>query len=146
MRAPRTHARINFGTDIALDSTIAPGVSSRRDSGGNMPQSRIGKKRYFRHPETEEKIFSSTIQDEIFVPETGEPSYDAGDFGKYEYGAWLEEDADDPNVFYISLPYWRNGHFASQFSLRAEPSIIMRLFEQMKKRGWFEKKGWLDQI
>jgi hypothetical protein len=111
-----------------------------------MPNSRIGQKRFFTHPETQEKVAVTTIRDEIFVPEIGQPPYDAGDWGKYEYGAHLEEDAEDPSVFYISLPYWRNGHFAGQYSLRAEPSIIRRLFKEMERRGWFEKRGWSDQL
>lgn len=110
-----------------------------------MPRSRIGKNRYLTHPETQEKVCTSTIRDEILVPQPGEPQYDAGDWGKYEYGAWLEEDAETPGVFYISPPYWRNGHFAGQFSLRAEPSIIHRIFQEMERKGWFTKQGWSSQ-
>ena len=82
----------------------------------------------------------SVIRDEIYFPEEGE--YDGGDFGKYKFGAWLEEDIGDIGYFVISFPYWRNGNFAGQYTFRTEPGIVRFLFEEMKKRGWLEKQGW----
>lgn len=103
-----------------------------------------GRSRTMTNPGTGLKEKVSVIRDEIHIPAISEPPYDAGDWGKYVYGAWLEEDLNEPGVFYISFPYWRNGRFAGQYSLRAEPRIIRALVEEIRQRGWFEKKGWSD--
>ena len=105
-------------------------------------RSRKDEKRILTHPGTGEKRAFSMIRDEVYFPD---PPYDAGDWGKYVFGAWLEEDADAPGMFYISFPYWRNGRFAGQYTMRTEPRIIRHLVEEMQSRGWFEKKSWLDQ-
>jgi hypothetical protein len=102
-------------------------------------KSHIGRQRIFKDPNTNKKIPVSIVRDEIYFPEEGE--YNTG-WGKYEFGVWLEEQVDDPGYFTISFPYWRNGKFAGQTTLRAEPGIIKFLFEGLKKRGWLDKKGW----
>ena len=103
-------------------------------------KSHIGRQRILGHPVTGKKAPVSVIRDEIYFPKEGE--YDAGDWGKYEFGAWLEEDIGDIGYFVISFPYWRNGKFAGQYTFRTEPGIVRFLFEEMKKRGWLEKQGW----
>ncbi len=106
--------------------------------------SHIGRSRWLKNPETGETIEASVIKDEIYVPAANDPEYDGGTAGKYRFGVWLEEDNEQPGAFIISFPYWRNGNFAAQFTLRAEPYVIRKLFEEMKARGWLEKKGWSD--
>ena len=109
-----------------------------------MP-SRIGKNRTLTHPGTGQKDEYSVIRDEVYFPDPGQPPYDAADWGKYVFGAWLEEDLKAPGLFYISFPYWRNGRFAGQYTLRAEPRVIRHLVEEMERRGWLSRQGWLDR-
>lgn len=107
-------------------------------------RSSVNRPRILTHPGTGERRPFSIIRDEIHVPELSRPPYDAGEWGEYVFGAWLEEDADHPGVFYISFPYWRNGRFAGQYTLRAEPWVVRSLVNEMQSRGWFERRGWLD--
>jgi hypothetical protein len=58
------------------------------------------------------------------------------------FGAWLEESKKSPGKFLISFPYWRNGRFAGQYTMRAEVSVIRSIFKQMERKGWLEKKDW----
>lgn len=81
----------------------------------------------------------SIIRDEVHVPPRDKDPYDGRSWGKYVYGAWLEEDAKTPGEFYISFPYWRNGRFAGQYTLRAEPAVVRELFEQIEAKGWLQK-------
>lgn len=106
--------------------------------------SHIGRPRVLTNPETGLRHEASVIRDEIYFPAADETEYDGGSWGSYRFGAWLEEDIEQPGAFIISFPYWRNGNFAGQYTLRAEPCVIRKLFEEMKARGWLEKKGWSD--
>jgi hypothetical protein len=99
----------------------------------------VGRARTLTHPKTGRKIPVSVIREEIHVPPREGPPYDGKDWGKYVFGAWLEEDIKEPGDYYISFPYWRNGRFAGQYTLRAEPQIIRDLFKQMESRGWFAR-------
>ncbi len=106
--------------------------------------SHIGRNRVLTDPETGEKKEASVIRDEIYIPAIDEPEYDGGSWGGYRFGAWLEEDTEQPGAFIISFPYWRNSNFAGQYTLRAEPYVIRKLFEEMHARGWLKKTGWAD--
>ena len=106
--------------------------------------SHIGRTRVLTHPETGQKVAASVIRDEIYVPAADQPDYDGGAWGGYRFGAWLEEDADQPGAYIISFPYWRNGNFAGQYTLRAEPYVIRELFQAMQARGWLERPGWAN--
>ena len=106
---------------------------------GSEMKSHVGRRRIFTDPNTGQKIPVSVVKDEIRYPEELE-----GGWGKYRFATWLEEELDDEGYFTISFPYWRNGKFAGQYSLRAEPCVVRFLFEEMSKRGWLEKKGWSD--
>jgi len=103
--------------------------------------SHIGRTRVLTNPETGEKGEASIIRDEIYVRAVGEAEYDGGTWGGYRFGAWLEEES---GAFIISFPYWRNGRFAGQYTLRTEPYVIRMLFDEMKARGWLDKPGWAD--
>ena len=107
-------------------------------------KSHIGRHRVLSDPGTGEKVEASIIRDEIYVPAENEPDYDGGTWGAYRFGAWLEEVTDEPGAFVISFSYWRNGNYAGQYTLRAEPYVIRKLFEEMKARGWLDKPGWAD--
>jgi len=98
--------------------------------------SSLGRWRILTHPKTRRKVAATKIIGEIHVPADGEQPYDAGSWGKYVFGAWLEKTKAG---FLISFPYWRNGRFAGQYSLRAEPYIVKRLFREMKEMGWLGK-------
>jgi len=104
-----------------------------------MIPSSIGRVRVLTHPKTGKKEQASVIREEIHFPKRDGPPYDGGTWGKYYFGAWLEEDARAPGEFYISFPYWRNGRFAGQYTLRAEPGVIRELFKQIQAKGWLEK-------
>jgi hypothetical protein len=106
-------------------------------------RSRLNEARWFTDPVTGEKRRVSTIRDECFAKPA---PYDVGDWGSYVFGAWLEEDYDNPGMFYISFPYWRTPkptaenpsptqRFAGQYTLRAEPRIIRQLLDQIGAAG-----------
>ena len=101
-------------------------------------RSRINEERILAHPVTGEKKAFSIIRDEIYDPELTQPAY-VGGWGEYVFGAWLEQDCDESEVFYISFPYWRNGRFAGQYSLRAEISVIRKLIGEIQRRGWLDR-------
>jgi hypothetical protein len=47
-------------------------------------------------------------------------------------------------MYLISFPYWRNRHFAGQYTLRAEPAVVRYLVDEMQRRGWLSRPGWRD--
>jgi len=105
----------------------------------------IGRERWMTNPATGEKCAVSVIRDAVYFPPIGESDYDGGEWGTYRFGAWLEEDLWDKGCFIISFPYWRNGNFAGQYSLRVEPLVLRRLLRLMESRGWLRQKGWSDR-
>ena len=101
---------------------------------------RIGEVRYLVDPNTGKRSPASVILDDIRVPPLTQKPYHAGSWGDYVFGAHLEVDLEEKDLFLISFPYWRNGRFAGQYTLRAEPWIVKQLFDQMLKRGWFDSR------
>lgn len=97
---------------------------------------RVGEKRYLKHPETGEKKAYSVIRDELYVPALDEEPLDAGSWGTYRFGAWLEEDLQQPGRFFISFPYWRGQRFAGQWTLRADVDVVKDLVRGIEERGW----------
>ncbi len=64
-------------------------------------RTRLGESRYLTNPSTGEKLETSVIRDEVYVPALTEAPYDAGEWGKYVFGAWLEEDSFEPGLLYL---------------------------------------------
>jgi len=106
-----------------------------------MIPSSIGRERILTNPKTGKKFADTVIREEIHIPADGEEPYDYP-LGSYVFGAWLEESKKSRNKFLISFPYWRNGRFAGQYTIRAEVSVVKSLFKQMQRKGWFKKKDW----
>src|SRR5258708_15948712 len=107
-------------------------------------KSRLNVPRTLTHPGTGQKRVFSVIRDEIYA--SPEP-YDAGDWGKYVFGAWLEEDSDDPGIFYISFPYWRNGNLPDSTAYpRNRPSSGNLLTECSSVVGSIARAGWTSQV
>lgn len=101
-----------------------------------MSKKRVGKVRTFKNPVTGIKEDVSRI---VEVVHGGTID---GDWGKYEFEAWLEQDLKHPSIFHISFPYFRNGRFAGQWTMRAPPRIVSNLFRQIDRAGWFKRQGW----
>lgn len=106
-----------------------------------MIPSSIGRKRVFKHPRTGKKIADTIIRGEIHIPADGEKPYEYP-FGSYVFGAWLEESIKSPGKFLVSFPYWRNGRFAGQYTMRAEVCIVKNLLRKMQRQGWLKKRDW----
>jgi len=101
-------------------------------------KSHIGKERTFLNPRTGKRGVYSVVKDEVYFPALGKPDQ-VGSWGRYRFGAWLEENRAARGTHLISFPYWRNGRFAGQWSLRAEPEVVRALFRVVQRRGWLQK-------
>jgi len=101
-----------------------------------MGRRQVGDVRYFKDPRTKKKVPVSRIVEVVRGPRV------SGDWGVYDFEAWLEEDCSTQGIHYISFPYYRNGRFAGQTTLRAPPRAVQDLIRQITRRGWLRLAGW----